>query len=226
MVDGNNHYKIVYTTANFPILFNYSQKEVLNFSIHDLIPPCIAEFHKELIEDSIRYSNLTHLFNKKSLNFLLKSKSNGVYSVNIYIKSIPNLSYGLIFICLIEKIQSNQFVIILDEEFKINCMSDPLSLVTYDSSGATDVITYGLTFNLLGHHIGLIIPEIFKYIKFSDGKFSFTKNDIDIKSSLFSNISNFHEDEQNIGFILEKIKDNGHLNLEDNNIQSLQTVKN
>ena len=225
LVDGNNHYKIVYTTANFPILFNYSQKEVLNFSIHDLIPPCIAEFHKELIEDSIRYSNLTHLFNKKSLNFLLKSKSNGVYSVNIYIKSIPNLSYGLIFICLIEKIQSNQFLIILDEDFKINCMSDPLSLVTYDSSVATDVITYGLTFNLLGHHIGLIIPEIFKYIKFSEGKFCFTKNDIDIKSSLFSNIANFHEDEQNIGFILEKIKDNGHLNLEDNNMQTFQTVK-
>ena len=216
LIDGNNHYKIVYTTSNFPILFNYSPKEVLNFSIHDLIPPCVAQFHKDLIEDSIKYSNLTHLFNKKSLNFLLKSKSNGIYLANIYIKSIPNLSYGLIFIGLIERLKSNQFLIVLDEDFKINCMSDPLSLVPNGSS-ATDANTYGLTPNLIGHHIGLIIPEILKYIKFSDSKFNFSKNDIDIKSFLFSNIYNFSEDEHTIDLILEKIKEYGHLNFEDNN---------
>ena len=224
LIDGNNHYKIVYTTSNFPILFNYSPKEVLNFSVHDLIPPCIAQFHKDLIDDSIKFSNLTHLFNKKSLNFLLKSKSNGIYLTNIYIKSIPNLSYGLIFIGLIERLKSNQFLIILDEDFKINCMSDPLSLVSNGSS-ATDAITYGLTPNLIGHHIGLIIPEILKYIKFSDNKFNFSKNEIDIKSFLFSNIYNFSEDEHTIDLILEKIKEYGHLNFEDNNNNNVQTTQ-
>ena len=66
----------------------------------------------------------------------------------------------IIYIGLIEKIKSNQFVILLDEDFKINCFSDPLSLVTNSYSISSDIITYGLNSNIIGHHIGVIIPEI------------------------------------------------------------------
>ena len=226
LIDNNNYNKIIYTTPNFPILFNYSPKELINFTINDLIPPCIADFHKELIDNTIKYSSLTHLFNKKPKNFIIKSKNNNVYMINMYIKCIPNLSYGLIYIGLIEKLKSNQFLIILDDEFKINAMSDPLSLIANSTTISNDAITYGLTSNLIGHHIGLIIPEILKYLKYSNNKFSFSKNDIDIKSNLYCNIYNFSDDENKINIILNKIKECGSLVFdENNNTQSTQIIK-
>ena len=232
LIDANNNYKIVFATPNFSSLFNFSPKEVMNFTIEDLIPDCINEFHKFLIDDAIKYSNLNSLFNKNSKNFVLKSKSNGIYMIKIYIKCIPNLSYGLIYISLVEKIKTNQFVILLDENFKINCMSDPLSLITNDSTISADMISYELTSNLIGHHICLIIPEMLKYIKYVDNKFTFSKNDIDIKSYLFSNINNFNDDELKINSILEKIKEFGLINIDENNnepsnqiIQKFNTIK-
>ena len=226
LIDNNNYNKIIYTTPNFPILYNYSPKELINFTINDLIPPCIAEFHKELIDNTIKYSSLTHFFNKKPKNFIIKSKANNLYMINMYIKCIPNLSYGLIYIALIEKLKTNQFLIILDDEFKINSMSDPLSLVANSSTISNDAISYGLTSNLIGHHIGLIIPEILKYLRYSNDKFSFSKNDIDIKSNLYCNIYNFTDDEYMINLILDKIKECGTLVLdENNNSQGTQILK-
>ena len=221
LIDANNNNRIIFNTPNFPILFNYTQKEILNFTINDLIPPCITLFHKDLIEDGLKYSNLSHLFNKKAKGFFLKSKTNGIYQINLFIKCIPNLSYGLIYIGLVEKIKSNQFIILLDEEFKINSMSDPLSIVTNSSSIAIDSLSYGLNYNLIGRHIGLIIPEILKYLKYNGNKFTFIKSDIDLKSTLYSNTSNFEEDEKYINSILSQIKIFGQLNLEEiNNLQS------
>jgi hypothetical protein len=220
LIDANNNNRIIFNTPNFPILFNYTQKEILNFTINDLIPPCITLFHKDLIEDGLKYSNLSHLFNKKAKGFFLKSKTNGIYQINLFIKCIPNLSYGLIYIGLVEKIKSNQFIILLDEEFKINSMSDPLSIVTNSSSIAIDSLSYGLNYNLIGRHIGLIIPEILKYLKYNGNKFTFIKSDIDLKSTLYSNTSNFEEDEKYINSILSQIKIFGQLNLEEiNNLQ-------
>ena len=232
LIDANNNNKIVFATSNFSILFNYSSKEIMNFTINDLIPNCIVEFHKFLIDDAIKYSNLTSLFNKKAMNFLLKSKTNGIYMIKIFIKCLPNLSYGIIYIGLIEKIKSNQFVILLDEDFKINCFSDPLSLVTNSYSISSDIITYGLNSNIIGHHIGVIIPEILRYIKFVDNKFYFSKNDIDIKSFLLSNVHNCNDDEIKINSILEKIKEIGIIKSDENNneythqvIQKFNTIK-
>ena len=233
LIDANNNNKIIFATSNFSFLFNFSSKEIMNFTINDLIPNCVNEFHKYLIDDSIKYSNLNSLFNKKLVNLVLKSKSNGIYMIKMYIKCIPNLSYGLIYICLIEKIKTNQFIIILDEDFKINCMSDPLSLIANNSTISEDMISYGLTSNIIGHHIGIIIPEMLKYFKFVNNKFSFSKIDIDIKSNLFSNINDFNGDESKINSILEKIKEFGLINVDENNnhqlsnqfIQKYNTIK-
>ena len=100
-------------------------------------------------------------------------------------------------------------------------MSDPLSIVTNSSSIAIDSLSYGLNYNLIGRHISLIIPEILKYLKYNGNKFTFIKSDIDLKSNLYSNNSNFEEEEKYINSILSQIKIFGQLNLEEiNNLQS------
>jgi hypothetical protein len=57
--------KILYSTPNFSLLFNFLPKDIMNLYIYDLMPPIIAEFHKDLENDAIKYSNLTNIFTKK-----------------------------------------------------------------------------------------------------------------------------------------------------------------
>ena len=63
LVDGLSNGKTLYASQNFPLLFMYNQKELLNISIEDLLPNVIQTFHKELVIDAIKYSNISHLFN-------------------------------------------------------------------------------------------------------------------------------------------------------------------
>ena len=63
LVDGyQNLGKILYTTPNFPSLFLFSGKEILNMTIEDLLPNVIQSFHKDLIEEAIKFSNLNYTF--------------------------------------------------------------------------------------------------------------------------------------------------------------------
>ena len=39
-------------------------KEILNLTNHDLMPNCVASFHKELVNDALKYSNLSYIYNK------------------------------------------------------------------------------------------------------------------------------------------------------------------
>ena len=50
--------KILYASQNFPFLFMYTGKEILSLFIDDLLPNVIQMFHKELIEDGIKFSNI------------------------------------------------------------------------------------------------------------------------------------------------------------------------
>jgi hypothetical protein len=85
--------KIIYTTPNFPLLFMFTGKEILNASIEDLLPEVIQNFHRYLIEDAIKYSNIGYIF-KKQRDVLLKGKSGIIFNVNLYVKPVPNLNYG------------------------------------------------------------------------------------------------------------------------------------
>ena len=49
--------KILYTSPNFPAMFLFAGKEVLNYTIDDLLPDVVQSFHKYLIEDAIKFSN-------------------------------------------------------------------------------------------------------------------------------------------------------------------------
>ena len=50
--------KILYTSPNFFDIFSYNGKEILNLTVDDLLPNMIQSFHKESIEDDIKYSNM------------------------------------------------------------------------------------------------------------------------------------------------------------------------
>ena len=213
LFDGiSSNSKILYTTPNFPILYNYLPKEIILMSIDDLLPSCISLFHHELISNALKYSNISFIFNKKFKNCILKSKTNGLYNINLYVKCLPNLSHGIIYISVMEKINENQFLIVLDKDFKINSMTETVSL-SNDTfySLVNDNSTFGLNQSLLNHHIGIIIPEILKQLKFENNKFSLIKNDIDLKGILYPNINDFSHSENTVDLILERIKQSGRL---------------
>ena len=167
--DGYSHSgKIIYTTPNFPSLFMFTGKEILNTSIEDLLPDVIQNFHKFLIEDAIKYSNLSYIFNDKR-DVLLKGKNGGIFNIYLFVKPVPDLSFGLIYFIYIEKIQQPNFIIILDEFLTINGFTETTQV------GSDFIIdnNYGLTHLINGCHIGMIIPEIIFQLNYSEEKKSF-----------------------------------------------------
>ena len=77
LVDGYSVLgRILYSSPNFPFLFNFSGKEILNLTIEDLMPSVISAFHKELIDNAVKYSNINKIFNGQK-DMLLKGKSGG-----------------------------------------------------------------------------------------------------------------------------------------------------
>ena len=60
--------KILYSSKNFSSLFSYFGKELLNLNIDNLIPKPIEYFHKNLIENAIKYDNINNIFNIRIFN--------------------------------------------------------------------------------------------------------------------------------------------------------------
>ena len=209
LVDGYQlRGKLLYSTPNFGILFNFTPKELLNSYIYNFQPSVIANFHKKLVDETIKYSNLNIVFKDKK-RMLMKGKNGGIYTILTYIKTIPNLSYGLMYIMTIERIPDKTFIIILDQNYKINEMSDEISINVGNETNISP--NFNLSNTLINHHIGIILPEILKELKYKNDKFVFCKKDIELKGKLYPNSSNFEEGENYIDIILEKIKKTGKL---------------
>ena len=105
LVDGyTSNGKILYATPNFSYLYKFNGKEIINTQIDELLPNFILSFHKDLIDNILKNSYITNIF-QNSKDSLIKGKNNSLYNVNIYVKSVPNLMYGLIFFVLLSKIQ-------------------------------------------------------------------------------------------------------------------------
>ena len=201
--DGNSYNgKIFYATPNFPSLFMFNEKEVLNTSIDDLLPDVVKSFHKFLIEDAIKYSNLTYIFKRKR-DILIKGKNGLLFNIYIYIKPAPKLSFGLIYFIYLEKIQEQNFILTLDENLLINGFTG----MNQTDSNFTMNNCYGLSYNIFGHHIGLIIPEILLQLDYDNknNTFFLSKNNIDLKGYLYSN-THLKELDNNIAKILDVIK--------------------
>ena len=204
--------KIIYSTSNFPIMFNFQPKEVLSMSVEDLIPECLSFFHNELINNVLKYSNVSYVFNRKFKNTFIKSKGNGLFNSDLYVKCLPDLSHGIIFIAAVQKLNDNKFLILLDSDFKINAMSDPLSITNGNNiSSLIGENLFGLNQKIFNHHIAILIPEILKQIKFENQKFCLCNNDIDLKGVLYPNSNDFSKTENDIEIILDRIRQSGQL---------------
>jgi len=194
--------KILYSSPNFAFLYMYNGKEVLSFTIDDLLPNCIQTFHKELMEDAIKFSNINYIF-KGPIDTLLKNKNGGLFNIKLFVKSVPNLSYGLIYFTYIQKIQESNLIILLDNNLKINGfteMSQPGTSFTMSNG-------YNLTHGILGYHIGVIIPDILPLLEYKNEEFNIIKKDYEFKGYLYP-VEKTLEIKNKIHIIFDKIKNN------------------
>ena len=211
--------KIIYTTTNFSSMFLFSGKEILNCTIDDLIPDVVQVFHKYIIEDAIKFSNLSYIF-KNQRNVLLKGKNGILFNIHLFVKPCPNLSFGLVYFLNIQKTNEKNIVIILDENLIIHGFTGLFQV----NNNFTMNNNYGLSYGINGHHIGIIIPEILYYVEYDSKKniFTLNKNNIDLKGSLYPLI-NFQDFDGGIKKILEIIKSK---NNDDNKNKFIQKLHN
>ena len=89
LVDGYLTFgKILYATQNFSSLFMYNNKELINITIDDLLPNCIQVFHKELVDDAIKYSNLNYIYKRPKDSFI-RNKNGGFLGISLkYFKKL------------------------------------------------------------------------------------------------------------------------------------------
>ena len=213
LVDGyTTNGKILYATPNFPFLYQFNGKEIINTTIEELLPNAVLPFHKDLVENSLKYSNINYIYHNV-LDTFLKGKNNSLYNIKLYVKPVPNLTYGLIFFILLTKIQDHPFVIIIDKDFKIDGFAEMNqgNSFTLNSNGNNN---YYLPLQVLNHHIGIIIPEIMLQICYKDNTYFINKNHIDIKGNLYSG-NNVKDLDLKISTLLDIIKKKGFLNIEE-----------
>ena len=219
LIDGySSNGRILYATSNFPALFMFSGKEILNTLLEDLLPNSVQPFHKHLIDDSLKFSNLKNIFYKPK-DVLIKGKNGGLFNILLFVKPVPNLSYGLIYFCHIQKISDNNFIIILDKDLKINGFTETAKVgIPFTMNNNNN---YDLSQNLYGHHIGLIIPEILTQINHTNNSFNISKTDIDLKGSFYPT-NNIKELEPKVETIIESIAVLNNNNLKQNQNDDLQ----
>ena len=158
---GDN--KILYTSQNFKKNFTSGSKEAINsLFVNDLIPKSVGQFHNNLISECLFYSNINQVFNEQKIVFF-KCKAHAVMKIKLFVKELPNLTYGLIYIMHLEKIENNDFNIILDKDFQINGYTE--KNLSKNVLNSFDKQNYGLTPNVIGSHICALIPDIIFYLK-------------------------------------------------------------
>jgi hypothetical protein len=218
LVDGYLSFgKILYTTPNFPVLYNFSGKEVLNNSIDELVPTVMKDFHKEIIDNAIKFSNI-HMIFKDQREFLLKGKTGTIHSIKIYNKSIPNLNFGLIYIANITKMTEHNYIIIADKEFKINSLTD----VFY--TGLTSGQGFSLDRNVINYHVAVALPDILLQLEYKENiGFYVPKDNIDLKGTLY-NVQPHRQITDKVDRVLERIKLNGKVIIDTENINRSDTL--
>ena len=214
LIDGfANKEKIIYVTPNFYTLFNYSPKNLNLLHVNDLIPKYISIFHKELIDNALRYSNIKTVF-KKEKDLLLKGKNNELYDIKGFFKLVPDLSRGLINIGLVKKIKDKEFLIVLDHDFNIDSMTTPFYNSDYGNIILKNNYPFGLNNNIIGNNISTIIPSIIPLFYYKRGHFSIKKKNVDFKGILFPKFNDIKYFNDKINIVLDKIKQGDKINFE------------
>jgi hypothetical protein len=156
IVDGFiNLGALLYTTPNFTRLFGLENSQILNMTIHDLVPTAIEQFHYEVVMNGIKYSNLSTIFKKQRILFIRGPYGQLAQGV-VYIRSVPDLSNGMIYMVSVIKVEETHTTCCaaLDDNFIIN--------------GFTNMMIFDIdphTFTLV--HIAYYIPNIFLFIKYN-----------------------------------------------------------
>jgi hypothetical protein len=208
LVDGYFTFgKILYTSPNFPALYNYSPKEVLSMEIDDLCPTVIKEYHRDIIENAIKYSNISVLFNKQR-DFLIRGKNGNLHNIKFYIKCVPNLSYGLIYMVNIYKVIDSSYIIVLDRDFRISSYTD---VFTQGISLSSNNFGYSFDRMIINSYLGIVLPDILLQLEYKeDYGFFLSKDDFDLKGILY-NLTPSRSLNDKVELVLEKIKLNGKL---------------
>jgi hypothetical protein len=206
LVDGwCNFGKVLYATPNLPLLFNFSLKDGANMHIDDVSPNLIKEIHREIIEHGVKYTNIKSLFGSPR-EILLKGKTGSMFKIKVYIKCIPNLIYGLIYVINVTKVSDNSFVFLLDRDFNINGLTELFSNGTTFFNNP-----YNIDRSVVSMNIALVMPSILFELRYNENEgYHFPKNDIILKSKLYSLSSNKYINEK-IQKLLEAIKQRGQL---------------
>ena len=210
--------KILYGSPNFLMNFSYNSKEILNFNVDDILPNVIQTFHKDLVDEAIKYSNINYRF-KRQINSLLKNRNGGLFNIKLYVKPVPNISFGLIFFAYLQKVNKSNFVIILDKDLKINGFTE----MGNTGSPFTIEIGYNLSHTLYGYHIGVIIPDILPLIEYKNEEFNIIKKDLELKGYLY-HINNLSDIKKKVDNIITKIKNNKNYNNEGQFEDYLQNI--
>ena len=176
--------KIFYYTPNFASLFGFTGKEISNISIEDLMPDVVQNFHKYIVEENIKYTNLMAIFKTKR-NLLLKGKNGLLFNIYFYLRILPNLQYGMLFILYIQKNEEKNFMIILDEKMHIDGFTESGEMNS--NFTVNNVSNYGLSQLVIGYHIALIIPDIILQIDYDpkNGKYFFIRENADLKGYFY-----------------------------------------
>ena len=221
LIEGySNNGRIIYATPNFHVLYQLNWKEVINSQVDELLPNLIQNFHKDLIEHALKYSNINRVFHNPRNSFL-KGKNNLLYNIQLYIKPVPNLTYGLIYIVLITKIKNHEFIILLDNNFKIDGFTEMNSGNSFTINNNQNS-SYNLSDSLINKHIGIIIPELLLHLQYKDNMF-IINNNIDIKGNLYSG-GNSKDLDPKLNILLEIIKKKGFLNIDEESEEGSKNI--
>ncbi len=207
--------KIIYVAPNFGTLFNFLPKELVNVMITDLQPSYISQFHKDIMIDALKYSNLHYIYSNMK-NVVMKGKGNGIFNINAFVKCLPNFDYGLIYILAVEKINDDQFIILLDQNFCINAMTNPYFNASGNFIVNNNVNCYNLNNNIVGYHCAIIIPDILKSIKYNGEKFVLFKKKVDLKGILYPNTEFCSDIKYFVDSVLDRIKQTQQLIYDEN----------
>ena len=193
--------KILYSSENFPFLFIYNVKELLGLNIDDLLPSNIQTFHKELIDNAIKYSNLNYIY-KKQIDSLLKNKNGLLVNIKLFVKPSPNISYGLTYFVYLQRdLEYNKFIIVIDKDLKINGYTE----IKRTGDSFTMEEGYNLHQGLIGYHIGSIIPDILPLLEYNNDEFNIINDGLELKGYLYQ-VHKINEIKSKVDNILDKIK--------------------
>jgi len=207
LVDGYSTFgKVLYYTPNFPSLYDFSGKEVLNMTVDDLCPQVIKDFHRDIIFNGIQYTNLSIVFNRQR-NLLLKGKNGNLHTIKIFIKCIPNLSNGIIYMLDITKITEKFYAILIDKNFRISSFTDFFNQgIRYEEGEG-----YNLDKSCINSYLFIIIPQLLINLEYSEKEgFYFDKDNFDLRGS-FYNLSPNKYFVEKVEKVLNTIKQNGKL---------------